>query len=209
MNRGEMNPDPILRRLRDAERVWLRGMALERFLRLVKWGCALLLFCVALDLIAQLGSVPRLTLTILLTLGALGAAAATLWRGWVHRGPLLRIARLLESRDLTLGSKLMNVLQLEEQADDPAVPGLTRRLARRAIDDASADMADHAFRPLVRSATRGRSLLHAAVPLLLMAALVCAFGSRLASGAAVSRSIRGSSAVFLYAIDHRHSGTRW
>lgn len=170
-----MNPDPILRRLRDAERVWLRGVALERFLRLVKWGCALLLFSVALDLIAQLESAPRLTLTVLLTLGALGAAAAAFWRGWIHRGPLLRIARLLESRDPTLGSKLMNVLQLEEQAEDPEVPALTRRLARRAIDDASVELADHAFRPLVRSSTRARSVLHAAVPLVLMVGLVCAF----------------------------------
>jgi hypothetical protein len=100
-----------------------------------------------------------------------------LWRGWVKRGPLLRIARLLESRDASLGSKLMNVLQLEEQATDLQRPEMTRELARRAIDDASAAMADHRFLPLVKSTTAGRSVLHAALPLAFMAVLVLSYSA--------------------------------
>ena len=172
-----MSSKPILRRLKSADRVWRRGTAFEWLLRLVKWACAALLLAVAVDLIAQLDSVPRLVLTILLAVAAVSLAAWFIWRGFFQHGPLLRIARLLESRDATLGSKLMNILQLQEQAEDPARPEMTRRLATQAIDEAGAEIANRKFIPLLKSPTRTRSVIHAAVPLTVLAVLAFTFSS--------------------------------
>lgn len=172
-----MSSEPILRRLKAADRVWRRGTAFDWLLRLVKWGCAALVLVVAIDLVAQLGSVPRLILTLLLGLAAAALAGRFVWRAYYQEGPLLRIARFLESRDATLGSKLMNILQLQEQADDPQRPEITRRLATQAIDEAGSEIASHKFLPLVQSTDRPRSVLHAAVPLILCAVLALMFSS--------------------------------
>ncbi len=170
-----MPPDPILRKLQSADRTWRRGLAFEWLLRLVKWGCAVILLCVGLDLIAQLSSVPRLIISLGLALTALAILGVYAWRAWRQRGPLLRIARLLESRDPTLGSKLMNVLQLDEQAQDQARLPMTRQLATQAIADASTELAGHRFHPLVKSTTLKRSVLHAAVPVALTCGLALCF----------------------------------
>ena len=172
-----MSSEPILRRLKTADRVWRQGTAFEWLLRLVKWACAALVLVIALDLIAQLNSTPRLILTVLLGLAGAGLVARFIWCGFFQHGPLLRIARLLESRDATIGSKLMNILQLQEQAEDPARPELTRRLAAQAIEEAGAEIAPRKFLPLLKSPTRTRSVLHAAVPLTLLAALALTFSS--------------------------------
>lgn len=172
-----MNADHIVRRLRTADRVWRRRLASEWLLRSVKWGVAVLLLCAGLDLIAQLEGLPRLLLSILLALGAGGLAAVYFWRGFRRTGPLPRIARVLESRDPALGTKLMNVLQLEEQARDAALPELTRQLARQAVTEASENLRAHKFLPLLKSATLRRSLLHATVPVLLLMGLGIGFSS--------------------------------
>ena len=52
------------------------------------------------------------------------------------RPPLLRIARLLESRNPALGSKLVNILQLDADSRSESAAPLTRELARRAVADA-------------------------------------------------------------------------
>ena len=51
---------------------------------------------------------------------------------YVRRNQLERIARLLETRDPALGSKLINVLQLQSQTNDPALAELTRQMAQQA-----------------------------------------------------------------------------
>lgn len=175
--RSAMNAEPVVHRLRTADRVWRRGLAFEWLLRTVKWGCAAVLLCVGLDLMTQLGSWPRLVLTILLGGAALGLAGIFIRRGGRLTGPLPRIARVLESRDPALGTKLMNVLQLEEQANDAARPELTRQLARQAVAEASENLKNHEFLPLLKSDTLRRSLLHAVLPVLVMIGLALAFSS--------------------------------
>ncbi len=170
-----MPSEPILRKLESADRTWRRGLAFEWLLRLVKWACAVLLICVGIDLIAQLSSVPRLLISLGIALAGLAVLGIYAWRAWRQRGPLLRIARLLESRDPTLGSKLMNVLQLDEQAQDPARPEMTRQLASQAIANASGELTGHRFKPLLKSTTLKRSVLHAAVPLVPTCVLALSF----------------------------------
>lgn len=172
-----MNTESILRKLKSADRVWLQGMAIEWLLRSVKWACAIVLICVGADLLAQLGSTPRLLLTIFLGLGALALVAGFIWRGWWKSQPLLRVARHLENRDPALGSKLVNVLQLEEQAKDDQRPEMTRMLARQAIDEASANMSGHKFLPLVKSPTMRRSLVHGILPVAALVTLALSFSS--------------------------------
>ncbi|NNE94187.1 MAG: hypothetical protein HKN23_21270, partial [Verrucomicrobiales bacterium] len=156
-------PD-ILARLSEADRAWRRTGARENFLRSVKWGCLILVGLVALDLIFQLGS----SLRLLFGLAAVFTVAAFLIRNFyeaeIKSGSKEKIARLLEDRDESLGTKLMNVLQLEEQAEDESAPELTRNLAQRAIDEASEELEDRKFLPLTKSETMSRTAKRALIP---------------------------------------------
>jgi hypothetical protein len=72
------------------------------------------------------------------------------------RAPVLRIARLLESRNPQLGSKLMNILQLDEESRSESAAPLTRELARLAVEDAEKSLDLPALPPLARETTLPR-----------------------------------------------------
>src|SRR5262245_16568196 len=107
-----MSPNHILRRLAQADRAWMQTRSFERLLRSVKYICATIVLMVALDLIFQLTSHIRLSLILLAGLAMLILIGWHCYRACIGRSPLLRIARHLEDRDTSLGSKLVNVLQL-------------------------------------------------------------------------------------------------
>jgi hypothetical protein len=163
-----MSPDHILRRLGQADRAWLRTRSVERLLRSVKYICGVAILMVGLDLVFQLTSHVRLSMGLLAMVALLLLLGWHGWRAFVSRSPLLRIARHLESRDESLGSRLINVLQLADKADDDQSPELTRTLARRAVDQASDDLSGRKFLPLTKSPTMKRSAWRAAVPLLVV-----------------------------------------
>ena len=78
-----------------------------------------------------------------------GALAVVLVAGWtyyvgrVRRNSPEKTARLLESRDATLGSKLINFLQLRRALDGQSA--LTRQLGEQALNDYSARLAERGF----------------------------------------------------------------
>ncbi len=164
-----MNPPEIIRRLDRADRAWRQRGAFEHGLRSVKFVCLAALVVVGADLLLQLGAGARVVLGLLCVLAALSLAGVLLHRAFLRQGSRLRIARHLEERDPSLGSKLVNVLQLSEQATDAQKEPLTRALAARAVDEASRELAGHDFAPLVKSPTLRRSAWRAALP---VAALV-------------------------------------
>jgi hypothetical protein len=148
-----MKPEGILNKLASADRAWQRTTALEHMLRAVKFIIAAVLIAVALDLILQLASGVRLGMTLLGITAVLAFIGLLSWRAFFCRSPLLRVARLLESRDATLGTKLINILQLDDEARDESKPELTRKLARRAVDEAGEVLDKRDFRPLTKSRT--------------------------------------------------------
>ncbi len=164
-----MSPHHIPSRLAQADRAWMQTRAFERLLRSVKYGCAAIVLLVALDLIFQLTGHARLGLLLVTGLGALTLLGRLVWRAFFSRSPLLRIARHLEGQDPALGSKLINVLQLAETAEDPAAAELTRTLARRAVDHASGELKERKFLPLTKSPTMKRSAWFACVPVTVLA----------------------------------------
>lgn len=153
-----MTTKPLLSRLAEADRAWRRTEGSEVFLRSLKYGICLIAVLVAVDLVFQLGSWTRLVLGALAGVALLVFGGILVVRTFVKRSSLLKTARMLESRDPALGSKVINAIQLEEQASDESLPDLTRKLARLAVTEAERDLAPHPFVPLTRSPTMGRSL---------------------------------------------------
>jgi hypothetical protein len=93
------------------------------------------------------------------------------------RPPLLRIARLLESRNPELGSKLVNILQLETSFARDDESSLTRELARRAVEDAGKSLYLPALPPLAREPQLRRRVLNAVVATVVLCMLMF-FGGR-------------------------------
>jgi hypothetical protein len=93
------------------------------------------------------------------------------------RPPMLRVARLLESRNPELGSKLVNILQLDDSARREGSAPLTLELARRAVNDAGMALDLPELPRLAREPRLPRFALRAAAATALLA-LVSVFGGR-------------------------------
>lgn len=158
----------LMDRLREADRAWRRNRSFESFLRSVKFLCAILVLVVALDLLLQLSAVPRLTILIVAAIALLVFLLVLARHAWGKSRSLLPVARHLEDRDKAFGSKLVNLIQLREQAEDPALPALTRALATRAVEDSGSAVEPSNFLPLTKSPTIRRSLGLAALPVVLL-----------------------------------------
>jgi hypothetical protein len=124
---------PIASRLEAADRACQKEKGGSLFVRSVPWLLGFLLLAFLLDVFLHLDPAPRLLLLGVLALLSLGALAGSFFVAFVRRNQLEHIARVLEERDPALGSKLINVLQLQAQASDPALPARTRQLATDAI----------------------------------------------------------------------------
>lgn len=153
----------ILRRLRTAAMGWRRR----------EWG----VWCFQTSAFCWLG-------LVILGLGDAvfhwsGAARATgfgllafaltlrlIWFWYRRKGEgdgLESIARFLETQDPTLGSKLMNFLQLRAQGTDPKLSPLTRTLADQAVEQCASGIADKDFQRLVRTPRLRQQATRAAI----------------------------------------------
>ncbi|MEM7394835.1 MAG: hypothetical protein AAF492_21080, partial [Verrucomicrobiota bacterium] len=129
-------------RLRKADDVVQRERGFVFFLRSTYLLIGFILFCFAADVIWRLNAPSRLFLILaLMGLGA-GAAAWTFWFIFIRRHSLEHVARLLENREPTLGSKIINYLQLKGQKPDTP---LTEKLSEVALDQYAEDLSDKNF----------------------------------------------------------------
>ena len=144
-------PSSILERLLEADRVHQREAGGGFLFRCVKFVLGFVLLCFLLDLFLHLGPGVRLALVLGFLLGALALAGWSYYLGWVRRNQLEHIARFLESREPALGSKLINILQLQQQTEDASLAPLTRELASLAIQGYATELAPLNLNQLART----------------------------------------------------------
>jgi hypothetical protein len=125
----------VLDRLAAADRTHQKEAGSILLLRSAKCGCAVILAGFVLDVILHLDSDWRLGLSLTMVAGIVLLAAFAWHRAFVRRNRVEHIARLLEIRDPTLGSRLINFLQLKEQARDASLAPQTRALAQQAVEN--------------------------------------------------------------------------
>ncbi len=165
----------IVNRLAVADRAHQREAGGRFLLRSVKYVCVLVLAVFLLDVIFHLHAGWRLGLL----LGMIGAVLVLLAVAWylafVRRNRLEHIARFLESRDPALGSQLINLLQLQDQTTDAALPPLTRDLARQAVENYAVELRGTPLERLAWTGELRRHLLRAAWALLGFVAVLAVF----------------------------------
>lgn len=150
MNPPAQTTRPVRDALRAAAAVHTRHLAARFLLRTL---LAVLLAIPALmlaDVLFQLREIPRLLMVLGLLAVVIGVFLASFFIVVCVRPPALRIARLLESRNPELGSRLVNILQLENECDNTSAGPLTRDLARHAVDAAVDGLDLKALPPLAR-----------------------------------------------------------
>jgi hypothetical protein len=141
----------VFRRLAAADRAHQREVGGRFLFRGVKFLLAFVGLCFLLDLFLHLGAGTRLALVLALVLGALALACWSWYLAWVRRNQLAHIARFLESREPALGSKLINFLQLDEQARAASLAPLTRELAALAVSGYAEQLAPVNLERLART----------------------------------------------------------
>ena len=168
-------PNPIHERLAQADRVAQKERGGSLLLRAVKWLLGALLLAFALDVLLHLGPGARLAAMGLLVLAAAGLGGWSYYVACVRRSQLERIARFLEERDPALGSKLINILQLQAETENEKLPPLTRQLARLAIADYAGQLQSVDFAALARSTRLKLEFKRAAWACAACAAVLAAF----------------------------------
>jgi hypothetical protein len=136
--------------LHRASALHARQRAALFLLRSLMWLVAAIPLLLLADVLFHFSETPRLAggigwIVALLVCLVFAAAMA-----FFTRAPLLRIARLLESRNPELGSKLVNILQLDEESRSESAAPLTRELARMAVEDAEKALDLPSLPPLAR-----------------------------------------------------------
>ena len=165
----------ILNRLAAADRAHQREAGGRLLLRGVKFALGFVLAAFAADVALHLSAGWRLGLLLALVTAALGLAGAAWYLAFLRRNRLEHIARFLETRDPNLGSRLINLLQLQSQTDDPTLAPLTRDLAKQAVETYAADLRPVPLERLARTGEIPRHLKRAAWALLGFAAVCAVF----------------------------------
>lgn len=165
----------ILNRLGAADRAHQREAGGRLLLRSVKYICAFVLAAFAADVALHLSASWRLGLLIALGAAALGLAGAAWYLAFIRRNRLEHIARFLETRDPKLGSRLINLLQLQSQTDDSTLAPLTRDLAKQAVETYAAELRPVPLERLAHTGEIPRHLKRAAWALLGFAAVCAVF----------------------------------
>jgi hypothetical protein len=152
----------ILDRLAAADRLHQKEAGGGLLLRSVKyaWGAVLLAFI--LDVIFHLDAGWRLGLLAGMSAGAFALGGLAWHLAYVRRNRAEHIARFLETRDPSLGSRLINLLQLNEQSRDGTLAPLTRDLAHRAVENYAAELQGLPIEKLARTDEVRRLLKQAA-----------------------------------------------
>jgi hypothetical protein len=130
----------ILDRLGAADRAHQKEAGASLLLRGVKYACAVVLGAFLCDVVWHLDSRWRLGMLLAMVAGAVALALFSCHLAFLRRNPAEHIARFLETRDPALGSRLINLLQLDGQTKDSALEPLTRDLARQAVENYAADL---------------------------------------------------------------------
>ncbi|MGD0745979.1 MAG: hypothetical protein ABSA45_12570, partial [Verrucomicrobiota bacterium] len=168
----------ILSRLAVADREHQKEAGGKLLLRSVKYACAAVLSGFILDVIFHLNADWRLGILLVMISGVFVLAIFSWHLAFVRRNRIEHIARFLETRDPALGSRLINLLQLNEQTRDISLAPLTRELARRAVENYAAELRGVPMENLARTDETSRHLKRAAWTLLGFAA-VLAIGFRI------------------------------
>ena len=136
--------------LRKAAGVHARHRALRFLLRALLVVLLAVPLLMVADVLFHFSEIPRLLGGIAMILAVAASLGVAFGLACFARPPALRVARLLESRNPALGSKLVNILQLEADAAKDDTPPLTRALAKRAVADAAKSLDLPALPPLAR-----------------------------------------------------------
>lgn len=155
----------LMSRLRGADRAWQRQRAFTWLLRSLPWCVLLITLLLVADVIWHLEGKTRLILVVSSLTAVFGFIAWLIHKAWIAQNPPERTARLLESREPALGSKLINVLQLQDKflaTTNSGTSELTRSLAAQAVEDAAADVREVKMLPLTREPDVPRRAKHAA-----------------------------------------------
>ena len=123
--------------LRKAAAVHARHRAVRFLLRALLVVLLAVPLLMVADVLFHFSEIPRLAGGIAIILAAVASLVVAFGLACFARPPALRVARLLESRNPALGSKLVNILQLEADAAKGDTTPLTRSLAKRAVADAA------------------------------------------------------------------------
>jgi hypothetical protein len=165
----------IFNRLARADREHQKEAAGSLLLSGLRYVCAFILAAFVLDVALHLEVGWRLGLLGAFAFGVLSLFGISLYLAYVRRNPLEHIARFLESRHSQLGSKLINLLQLNEQNQASSLSPLTRNLARQAVDDYAAAMGPVPLERLARTNRLRRALQRTAWALLIFGAMLAGF----------------------------------
>lgn len=136
--------------LRKAAAVHARHRAVRFLLRALLVVLLAVPLLMVADVLFHFSEIPRLAGGIAILLAVAASLVVAFGLACFARPPVLRIARLLESRNPALGSKLVNILQLEADAAKGDTTPLTRALAKRAVADAAKALDLPALPPLAR-----------------------------------------------------------
>src|SRR5436190_15427893 len=120
-NPNQARTAAFLQRLALADRSHQREVGGCFLLRCAKYFFGVVIILFALDVFLHLSAGWRLTLGCFFLGLALALFGRAAWLAYRMKNQLERIARFLETRDPALGSKLINLLQLRGQSDDPAL----------------------------------------------------------------------------------------
>ena len=176
MQPNEPSPQPLLDVLRRAGALHSRQRGMMLVLRSAVWLVVAIPLLMVADVLFHFSNPLRLAGGIGMVVAALTVIAVAAGIACFVRPPLLRIARLLESRNPALGSKLVNILQLAADANSEQAAPLTRDLARRAVADAGRTLDLPALPPLAREPLLPRRALHAGVAAFTLLVLTLAGG---------------------------------
>ncbi len=165
----------VLYRLTRADRAHQRERGGSLLLRCLKWLLLALAVLFVADVFLHLEAGWRLCLTGGLVLAAAGLMGAGWYIAYVRKNELSHIARLIEERNPQLGSKIINLIQLQSQARDGSLTPLTRQLAELAVAGYAADLAKLPLDRLARTDVVRRELKYAALALLVFAVIAAVF----------------------------------
>lgn len=156
MKSKERNKQTFGEVLRKAGDRFARDRAIALLLRTGLLILAVVLVLMLADVLFHFSGALRLAGGLTVVAVALAVLVVSVWVAVKVRPPALRMARLLESRRPALGSRLINILQLHEDAEKAEENSLTGKLARHAIRDAEEGLPLAELPPLAGDKRLGR-----------------------------------------------------
>ncbi len=166
---------PFAARLAAADRILQKERGGSLLLRAWPWIAGFILIVFALDVVLHLSAGPRLVIVAGFALLVLAGASWCASIALLRRNPFEHTARILESRHPRLGSKLINLLQLRAQSQDPVLAPLTRDLAALAISGYAEELRQEPIEQLARTNRLQLDAKSAAFGLLGFAAVLAIF----------------------------------